>query len=156
MARSRRGWVGLFALIGAIAMAMPLSSAFASREIPIGLYNVNDAQGHDSLAKNRLYAIRFVLDKPKTIYRFFSGFKLDGVYTDGSGTAAPAEIRTKCLDKRVGPCSEAKASYQAPPESLPKGWTTGEAKVGYAHGNGGVTLARLVGMKEDGTLTSRA
>jgi hypothetical protein len=134
-----------------MAMAVPLSSAFAAREIPIGLYNVNDAQGHDSLAKSRLYAIRFVLDKPKTIYRFFSGFKLDGVYTDGGGAAAPAEIRSKCLDKRVGPCPEANASYQAPPESLPKGWATGEAKVGYAHGDGGVILARLVGMKEDGT-----
>jgi hypothetical protein len=151
MASGRRGLVGLLALVGAISMTMPLSSASASREIPIGLYNVNDAQGHDPLAKNRLYAIRFVLDKPKTIYRFFSGFKLDGVYTDGSGIAAPAEIRTKCLDKRVSPCSEAKASYQAPPVSLPKGWTTGEAKVGYAHGDGGVILARLVEMKEDGT-----
>lgn len=151
MASRRRGWVGLGALIGAIAMAMPSSSVFASREIPIGLYNVNDAQSHDSLAKNRLYAIRFVLDKPKSIYRFFSGFKLDGVYTDGVGAAAPAEIRTKCQDKRVSPCPEANASFQAPPESLPKGWTTGEAKVGYAHGDGGMILARLVGMKEDGT-----
>lgn len=151
MAVGRRSWIGLFALIGAVLMATPASSAFAAREIPIGLYNVNDAQGHDSLANNRLYAIRFVLDKPKTIYRFFSGFKLDGVYTDGGGAAAPAEIRSKCLDKRVSPCPEANASYQAPPESLPKGWTTGEAKVGYAHGDGGVILARLVGMKEDGT-----
>ena len=151
IAISRRGWAGLFALIGTVAMAVLTSSAFAAREIPIGLYDVNDAQGHDSLAKNRLYAIRFVLDKPETIYRFFSGFKLDGVYTDGGGAAAPAEIRTKCQDKRVSPCPEAKASYQAPPEALPKGWTTGEAKVGYAHGDGGVILARLVGMKEDGT-----
>ncbi len=151
MAISRPGWTALFALIGAVAMAMPASSALAAREIPIGIYNVNDAQGHDALAKNRLYAIRIVLDKPKTIYRFFSGFKLDGVYTDGAGAAAPAEIRTKCQDKRVSPCPEANASFQPPPESLPKGWTTGEAKVGYAHGDGGMILARIVGMKEDGT-----
>jgi len=102
-------------------MAMSASSAFAAREIPIGIYDVNDAQGHDSLANNRLYAIRFVLDEPKTIYRFFSGFKLDGVYTDGGGAAAPVEIRTKCLDKRVSPCPEANASFQEPPGLSRKG-----------------------------------
>lgn len=150
MSANSRAWVSLFAVVVAVT-ALLTSSALAAREIPIGIYNVNDAQGHDALANNRFYAIRFVLDKPTTIYRFFSGFKLDGVYTDGSGAAAPAEIRTKCLDKRAAPCAEAKASYQAPPESLPKGWTTGEAKVGYAHGDGGTVLASLVGMKENGT-----
>jgi hypothetical protein len=141
----------LFALVVAVAMTTSAGSALAARDIPIGIYNVNDAQSHDSTTKNRLYAIRFVLDKPTTIYRFFSGFNLEGVYTDGSGAAAPSEIRTKCLDKRVSPCSGFNASFQPPPAELPKGWTEGIGRIGYAHGNGGTIWARLVGMKEDGT-----
>jgi hypothetical protein len=130
------------------------STAKAARDIPIGLYNVNDAQGHDPSKENRLYAIRFVLDKPAAIYRFFSGFNLEGVYTDGSGGIAPEDIRTKCQDKRTEatcPGKEFNSKFQAPPASLPLGWTKGNGRIGYAHGNGGEIWARLVPMKEDGT-----
>ena len=120
----------------------------------MGLYNVNDAQGHDPSKENRLYAIRFVLDKPATIYRFFSGFNIEGVYTNGSGGIAPEDVRTKCQDKRTEatcPGKEFNAKFQAPPPSLPFGWTKGNARIGYAHGSGGEIWARLVPMKEDGT-----
>lgn len=133
---------------------MVAAPAHAAREIPVGLYNVNDAQGHDSAKENRLYAIRFVLDKPTTIYRFFSGFNVEGVYTNGSGEAAPEEVRTKCQDKRTEaacPGKEFNSQFQAPPASLPGGWTKGTGRIGYAHGNGGEIWARLVPMKEDGT-----
>ncbi len=128
-------------------------SALAAREIPVGLYDVNDAQGHEELPAERMYAIRFVVDQPTTVYRFFSGFNLEGVYTDGSGAAAPSEIRTRCLDKRTrASCPESfNASYQAPPASLPRGWSVGTGRVGYAHGDGGSILARLVTMNIDGT-----
>jgi len=143
-------------LLGSIvvaAVAVPGSSALGARDVPIGLYDVNDAQGHDQLPAERMYAIRFVLDEPETIYRFFSGFNVEGVYTDGSGAAAPSDVRTKCLDKRtVESCpSSYNASYPAPPASLPRGWAVGTGRVGYAHGDGGSILARLVGMNVDGT-----
>jgi len=128
--------------------------AHAARDIPIGLYNVNDAQGHDATKENRLYAIRFVLDKYTTIYRFFSGFNVEGVYTNGSGETAPEDVRTKCQDKRseaTCPGKEFNSQFQAPPASLPGGWTKGAGRIGYAHGNGGEIWARLVPMKEDGT-----
>ncbi|HEX3042791.1 MAG TPA: LamG domain-containing protein [Solirubrobacterales bacterium] len=115
---------------------------------------MNDAQGHDSAKENRLYAIRFVLDKPSTIYRFFSGFNVEGVYTNGSGGIASEEIRTKCQEKRTEaacPGKEFNSQFQAPPASLPGGWSKGTGRIGYAHGNGGEIWARLVPMKEDGT-----
>lgn len=153
MRRGRQGRARVFALLVTAAMVIPTSGAQA-REIPIGLYSVNDAQGHDAAKENRLYAIRFVLDKPKTIYRFFSGFNLEGVYTDGKGAIAPEDIRTKCQDKRTElscPGKEFNSKFQAPPASLPVGWTKGNGRIGYAHGNGGELWARLVSMKEDGT-----
>jgi hypothetical protein len=139
-------------VVGAL-FALP-DGATAARDIPIGIYNVNDAQGHHPIKEQRLYAIRFVLDKPKMLYRFFSGFNLEGVYTDGKGTSAPEDIRTKCQDKRTAlacPGEEFNSQFQAPPASLPLGWTKGKGRIGYAHGNGGELWARLVGMKEDGT-----
>jgi hypothetical protein len=141
--------------LGAVAVAVfgPVPGALAARDVPVGLYDVNDAQGHDQLPADRMYAIRFVLDAPATMYRFFSGFNLEGVYTDGAGAAAPSEIRTRCLDKRtVVSCPASyNASFQPPPASLPGGWTVGTGRVGYAHGNGGSVLARLVGQNVDGT-----
>lgn len=141
------------ALLAAAAVLVSASGALAAREVPVGLYDVNNAPGHDVLPAERLYAIRFVVDQPTTVYRFFSGFNLEGVYTDGSGAAAPSDIRTRCLDKRSAvSCPESyNASYQAPPASLPEGWTVGTGRVGYAHGNGGSILARLVPMNVDGT-----
>src|SRR3954469_24882241 len=106
------------------ALLTVAAPAQAAREIPIGLYNVNDAQGHHSAKETRLYAIRFVLDKPTTIYRFFSGFNIEGVYTNGSGGTAPEEVRTKCQDKRTEaacPGKEFNSQFQAPPASLPVG-----------------------------------
>jgi Concanavalin A-like lectin/glucanases superfamily len=143
----------LVALLLFVALLVPASPAQAVREIPVGLYNVNDAQTHSPSKENRLYALRFVLDKPATIYRFFSGFNLEGVYTNGSGGMAPEEIRTKCQDKRTeATCPGSfNSQFQAPPASLPAGWTKGTGRVGYAHGNGGEVWARLVPMKEDGT-----
>ena len=143
------------ALFAAATFALTLGSAQASREIPIGIFNVNDAQGHDATKENRLYAIRFVLDKPATIYRFFSGFNLEGVYTDGKGAAAPEDIRTKCRTSAPKSPALGKNSTRNTKRrraSLPGGWSKGNGRgIGYAHGNGGELWARLVPMKEDGT-----
>ncbi len=148
--QSAQTW--LLTILACIGLATAADNAEAKREIPIGLYNVNDAQGHDTLKENRLYAIRFVLDQPKAVYRFFSGFNLEGVYTTGNGlSSAPEEIRTKCYDKREAACPGGNPKFQPPPATLPVGWTVGTGRVGYAHGTGGQILARLVGMKEDGT-----
>lgn len=147
-------WRVVLLMLGvAGAVSWPAGAALAAREVPVGLYDVNDAQGHEEAPAERMYAIRFVLDQPATIYRFFSGFNVEGVYTDGSGAAAPSDIRTRCLDKRTrASCPESfNASYQAPPASLPRGWSVGTGRVGYAHGDGGSILARLVGVNIDGT-----
>ena len=121
-----------------VAAAAP---AQATRDIPVGIYNVNNSaltQG-----PSRIYAIRFVLDRPSRVFRFYSGMNWEGVYADAAGTPAPSEIRSSEL--RKGHPSP------PPPDDLPAGWTPGDGRPHYAHGTGGVLRARLVGMKPDGT-----
>ena len=50
-------------------------AALGRRAIPVGVANVNN----QVLTSSRyVYAIRFVLDRPTTLHRFFSGFVLEG------------------------------------------------------------------------------
>jgi hypothetical protein len=126
-------------LLFAFLAAAP-APADAAREIPVGVYNVNNSaltQG-----PSRIYAIRFVLDRPARVSRFYSGMNWEGVYADGAGPA-PAEIRS----------SELRKGYPspAPPSDLPGGWSPGTGRLHYAHGTGGTIRARLVAMKPDGT-----
>jgi hypothetical protein len=49
--------------------------ARAAREIPVGIYNVNNQVMNSG---RYLYALRFVIDQDTTISRFISGFNLEG------------------------------------------------------------------------------
>ena len=123
------------------ALLVAAAPAAASRSVPVGIYNVNNSaltQG-----PSRIYAMRFVLDRPARIYRMYSGMNWEGVYTDELNQPAPVEIRTEALNK----------GYPSPPAptNLPAGWTTGTGRQHYAHGNGGTIRARLVPMRLDGT-----
>ena len=122
-------------------MLVAAAPAAASRSVPVGIYNVNNSaltQG-----PSRIYAMRFVLDRPARIYRMYSGMNWEGVYTDELNQPAPVEIRTEALNK----------GYPSPPAptNLPAGWTPGTGRKHYAHGNGGTIRARLVPMRLDGT-----
>ena len=61
-----------------LVLALP-GSASAAREVPVGLANVNDQNLRDG---RWLYAIRFVVDRDTTIYRFFSQMKAKGAAWD--------------------------------------------------------------------------
>jgi len=67
----------LAALIGAVCTmaGVPASAAHAQREIPVGMFNVNN-QAMNS--PRYLYALRFVIDRDTTLHRFISGFNLEG------------------------------------------------------------------------------
>jgi hypothetical protein len=127
--------------VACTTLAGPLTDARASREIPVGIYNVNNARLQDS--PNRMYAIRFVLDQNQAIYRLWTGFAVEGVYTDDSNVAAPDDVRSNVRDK----------AYPNPPAptNLPAGWTVGAGRPNYSHGTGGRIRARLVPTKADGT-----
>lgn len=117
-----------------------VAPAHAAREIPVGVYNVNNSgltQG-----PSRIYAIRFVLDRPTRLARFYSGMNWEGVYADAAGPA-PVEVRS----------SELRKGYPspAPPSDLPGDWSPGSGRLHYAHGTGGTIRARLVPMRADGT-----
>ena len=123
------------------ALLVAAAPAAASRSVPVGIYNVNNSaltQG-----PSRIYAMRFVLDRPARIYRMYSGMNWEGTYTDELNQPAPVEIRSGALNK----------GYPSPPAptNLPAGWTTGTGRLHYAHGNGGTIRARLVPMRLDGT-----
>jgi hypothetical protein len=145
--------VGLVAVLGiVVALAVtgtgsapetPLPPGSAHRQIPVGLWDVANTPIRDG---DDLFAIRFVLDDATPVYRFISGFNLEGVYTDETGAPAPDAIRTSEEDKR-----EDNDENPPPPTELPTGWTTGDGRPGYAHGNGGVIRARLVTITPDGT-----
>ena len=70
----------LFAALAAGTLAVP---AQAARQIPVGMSNVaNQVMNSGGYA----YAIRFVADRDTRLYRFFSGFKLEGSdVVDGDG-----------------------------------------------------------------------
>lgn len=135
-----RGLVAAMA-VACATLAAPLTDARAAREIPVGIYNVNNARLQDS--PNRMYAIRFVLDQNQAIYRLWTGFAVEGVYTDDSNVPAPDDVRSNVRDK----------AYPNPPAptNLPAGWTVGAGRPNYSHGTGGRIRARLVPTKADGT-----
>ena len=77
----------LCALLIVLLLALP-GSAWAAREVPVGLANVNDQNLRDS---RWLYAIRFVVDNDTTMYRFFSQMKSKGAnWDEHSGTTCSA------------------------------------------------------------------
>ena len=125
------------ALIATLAGVAP---AYAARSIPVGVYNVNNSAL--SQGAERMYAIRFVLDRSSRIHRFYSGMNWEGVYADAAGPA-PVEIRSSALNKGY--------PSPRPPQNLPAGWSPGKGRPGYAHGTGGIIRARLVAMSADGT-----
>jgi hypothetical protein len=163
--REARFWLSSATLLVLCALIPgPASAYYGARQIPIGIYNVNDAQGRPTVtepAEARMYAIRFVLDTTTTLYRFFSGFNLEGVYSNDKNALAPQLIRTMCTNKKVkgdpdgpeGPenCESGDERYESTPKPLPEGWAVGKGRIGYAHGNGGTIRASLVPIKADGT-----
>ena len=128
----------LVAIAGGLITASP---AGAARDIPIGVYNLNGARSQDG--PNRIWAMRLVLDRDASVQRIFTGFNMEGIYTDPANRPAPIELRSKVLSK----------GYGAPPapSNLPSGWTPGTGRIDYGHGNGGRLRARLVPMRADGT-----
>jgi hypothetical protein len=127
------------ALLAVSLLAAP--AADAARDVPVGMYNLNGARDQDG--PNRIWAMRFVIDHDTRLQRLFTGFNMEGVYTDSANRPAPVEIRSRVVDK----------GYGAPPApgNLPAGWTPGTGRPAYGHGDGGVLRARLVAMKPDGT-----
>jgi hypothetical protein len=81
----------------AFAASVQVSTAHAARSIPVGMYNVNNQVMNSG---QYTYAIRFVLDSDTTLYRFFSGFNLEGSdavggrdgYSKGSGGVIYARL----------------------------------------------------------------
>ena len=70
----------VLALLAALAALVSFPApGHASRAIPVGLANVND---HNLRDPQSLYAIRFVLDRDTTMYRFLSQFKAKGARWD--------------------------------------------------------------------------
>jgi hypothetical protein len=67
------------ALIAVLAVLALPGGALAAREIPVGITNVNDQNLRDP---SWLYAIRFVVDRDTTLYRFISAFKAKGASWD--------------------------------------------------------------------------
>ena len=139
VARPLRSLFVSFCALAVIGSAAP--PAFAARDIPVGVYNLNGARSQDG--QHRIWAMRFVLDRDASVDRLFTGFNLEGVYTDPANQPAPVELRTRVLNKGYG--------APAAPTNLPAGWTVGTGRIDYGHGNGGRLRARLVPMKADGT-----
>jgi hypothetical protein len=146
-------FVGIASVLGAVLALVVTSDetepqtspgpTLTHRQIPVGLWDVANTPILDD---DDLFAVRFVLDDATHVYRFISGFNLEGVYIDETGAPAPDAIRTSVEDKR-----EENEGYPPPPGNLPPGWTTGDGRPGYAHGDGGVIRARLVTINPDGT-----
>jgi hypothetical protein len=67
------------ALVAALVVLALPAPALAAREVPVGLANVNDQNLRDS---RWLYAMRFVVDRDTTMYRFFSQMKAKGATWD--------------------------------------------------------------------------
>jgi len=72
LSRCRRALLGALCASAAAAHA---PSAHAQRDIPIGIYNVNNQVMN---SPRYLYAQRFVIDRDTTLHRFISGFNLEG------------------------------------------------------------------------------
>ena len=98
--------------------------AFAARDIPIGVYNLNGARSQDG--QHRIWAMRFVLDRTR-LARFYSGMNWEGIYRTGQPARRP---RDPFVGARKGYPSP------APPSDLPAGVARSRADH-YAHGTGG-------------------
>src|ERR1044072_4571327 len=61
------------ALVAALFPAADRAEAY--RGVPVGIYNVNNQTMNSS---EYVYATRFVVDDDTTLYRFLSGFNLEG------------------------------------------------------------------------------
>jgi len=80
-----------------ILMLLMSASASAQRGIPIGMFNVNNQVMN---SPGYVYSIRFVLDKDTSLYRFISGFNLEGSeplggrvgYADGNAGTIRARL----------------------------------------------------------------
>src|SRR5215210_3280730 len=118
-----RGAIFISLAVTLAALAAFAAPAQAARDIPIGVYNLNGSRSQDG--PNRIWAMRFVLDRDAVVTRVFSGFNMEGIYTDPAGNPAPLELRTKLRDK----------GYGAPPapSNLPSGWATGNGRIDYGH-----------------------
>jgi hypothetical protein len=65
--------------LAGLVLGVAAAPAHAAREIPVGMSNVaNQVMNSADYA----YAIRFVPDRDTRLYRFFSGFNLEGADTD--------------------------------------------------------------------------
>jgi hypothetical protein len=81
----------------ALTLAAGAQSANAYRSVPVGIYNVNNQVMNSS---KYVYSVRFVLDRDTTMYRFISGFNLEGSdplggrtgYADGTGGKIRARL----------------------------------------------------------------
>jgi hypothetical protein len=123
--------LALAALAAATFLAPSRASAY--RGVPVGLYNVNNQVMN---SPDYVYGLRFVVDRDTTLYRFISGFNLEGSdqiggrngYADGSGGTILARLvavqpngepdMTQVLaEERVSAVqrySESKSAYGAP------------------------------------------
>jgi hypothetical protein len=84
-------------VLAALAVVGAAPAAEAKREVPVGLYNVNNQVMN---SRSYVYALRFVLDRETTMHRFISGFNLEGSdhlggregYADGAGGTIRARL----------------------------------------------------------------
>ena len=79
----RRALLPALLVIVLSALLLVPAGAFAARDVPVGMSNTNDQNLRNS---QWLYAIRFVLDRDTTMYRFFSQMKAKGATWDEHGT----------------------------------------------------------------------
>src|SRR3954447_746667 len=121
----------LVALLAVAGFAADSSSAY--RGVPVGIYNVNNQVMN---SPEYVYAIRFVIDEDTSMYRFISGFNLEGSrrvggrsdYAGGNGGRVLAQLVTVkpngepdvshvLAEETVGASQrylESKAAYGAP------------------------------------------
>lgn len=79
-------------LLLALLLAVSLATSAQAREVPIGLYNVNNSVLNSASYR---YAIRFVIDRDVNVYRFYSGFKdTGGGYSAGTAGEITARLVT--------------------------------------------------------------
>jgi len=130
-----RGPVAVVVLVG-IALALSVSPARAARQIPIGMYNVNNQVMNSG---QYAYAIRFVSDTDTTVHRFLSGFNMEGAgflggrdgYADGDGGVIRARLVT------VNPDGTPNLANILAEESVPAATRYAQAKTAY--GASGIT-----------------
>jgi hypothetical protein len=93
---SARRLLALVALT-AVALLTAAAPASAGRQVPVGMYNVNNQVMNSA---SYVYALRFVVDETTTLHRFISGFNLEGSdqlggrigYADGKGGTIRARL----------------------------------------------------------------